>query len=222
MSIAAQVSKSLPVVALVLTVSGCEEEKKPESTAPSATIAPKPTAPTTAAPPPKLRDDCPEGSSGEGTFNNPCEGKGPARQMDVVWTGKIGDDGPSFKVTNKAKKVILYGKIVVYFYDKDGKQIEIADKKDPEKKRHYETCAGNIFGGVMKVDEKAVLTFSCVKKDSVPEGTKTIEGEMWMVGYTGASDDKVEYYWRNTDLAAKERPKGGLSEPGKSDKKKKK
>jgi hypothetical protein len=212
MSIAARVFPLFPVVALVLCASGCEEEKKPESPAPSATpaLAPKPTAPTVASAPPKLRDDCPEGSSGEGTFNNPCEGKGAARQMEVVWNGKIGDQGPSFKVTNKGKKTILYGKIVVYFYDKAGKQLEIVDKKDPEKKRPYETCAGNIFGGVMKVNEKAVFTFSCVKKDDVPEGTKAIEGEMWMVGFTGDSDDKSEYYWRNTELAAKERPKGGL------------
>jgi hypothetical protein len=61
----------------------------------------------------------------------------------------------------------------------------------------------------MKAGEKAVLTFSCVKKDHVPEGTAAIEAEMQMVGFTDASGGKADTYWRNKDLAPDTRPKGG-------------
>jgi hypothetical protein len=62
----------------------------------------------------------------------------------------------------------------------------------------------------MKVNEKAVLTFSCVKKEIVPEGTAAIEGEMQMVGFSDASEKKSEFYWRNDDLAPAQRKKGGI------------
>ena len=32
--------------------------------------------------------------------------------MEVTWTGKMTDTGPSFRVVNKSPSVILYGKIV--------------------------------------------------------------------------------------------------------------
>ena len=128
--------------------------------------------------------------------------------MEVQWTGKTDDKGPYFRVTNKSPGVILYGKIHVYFYDKAGKQLEV---KDGEGKTHpYQTCGGNIFSGVMKVNEKAVLTFSCVKKEHVPEGTSAIEGEMQMVGFADADGKKNEFYWQNKDLTPETRKKGGV------------
>jgi hypothetical protein len=124
----------------------------------------------------------------------------------VTWTGKTDDKGPSFKVTNKGPATILYGKIAVYFYDKAGKQLEV---KDSGGKAHpYQACAGNIFSGVMKVQEKATLTFSCVKKDHVPEGTAAIEGEMQMVGFADATEKKSEFYWRNEEVTPDARKKG--------------
>lgn len=127
--------------------------------------------------------------------------------MDVTWTGKTDDKGPHFRVTNKAALVVLYGKTVVYFYDKAGKQLEV---KDGNGNGHpYQSCAGNIFGGVMKVAEKAVLTFSCVEKKHVPEGTASIEAEMLTVGFSDPSEKKAAFYWRNTDLAPDARRKGG-------------
>lgn len=173
------------------------------SALPSASAAPA----ASAAP----RSDCPKGSSGEGTFNKPCEAKGNARLMEVAWTGKTDDKGPHFRVTNKSPLVILYGKIAVYFYDKAGKQLEVTDSAaDPPKKVPYRTCSGNMFGGVMKVAEKAVLTFSCVKKEHVPEGTAAIEAEMLSVGFSDASEKKVDFYWSNPDLAPDVRKKGGV------------
>ncbi len=130
--------------------------------------------------------------------------------MDVAWTGKMDDKGPFFKVTNKSKLVILYGKIAVYFYDKAGKQLDVpAASGASDKARPYHTCGGNMFGGVMKAGEKAVLTFSCVKKERVPDGTTAIEAEMQMVGFADSSEKTVDYYWRNNDLTPDTRKKVG-------------
>jgi hypothetical protein len=180
---------------------------EPAASAPAAPAsAPAPSA--TAAEPPH---ECPKGSTGEGSFAKPCEAKGNARLMEVTWTGKTDDKGPYFRVTNKASQVILHGKIAVYFYDKAGKQLEVHDDSaTPAKTVPFRLCSGNIFGGVMKPAEKAVLTFSCVNKKHVPEGTAAIEAEMQSVGFADASEKKVDFYWKNPDLTPDVRKKGGV------------
>ncbi|GMV15933.1 MAG: hypothetical protein AMXMBFR56_41570 [Polyangiaceae bacterium] len=200
------VSKTLLIAATAAFTCGCDEEKPAAKPAPSATVAappPQPSAPARAAPP-APKHDCPEGTAGDGTFEKPCEAKGTARTMEVTWTGKMDDKGPSFRVVNTSKADILYGKLVVYFYDKAGKQLEI---KDEDKARPHKTCAGNIFDGPMKAGEKAVITFSCVKKEHVPEGAAAIQGELEVVGYTDSSGKKNEWYWRNKELTPDARPK---------------
>src|SRR2546425_898430 len=141
---------------LVVVVVACsKEEAKPDAAASAApSTAPPPSASVTASAAPSAsaapRSDCPKGSSGPGTFDKPCEAKGTARMMDVAWTGKSDDKGPQFRVTNKSPAVILYGRIVAWFYDKTGKQLDV---KDSEGKTHpNKACGGNIFGGVMKVN----------------------------------------------------------------------
>jgi hypothetical protein len=218
MSSTLRISKALAAAAVVVLAAGCDEEQ-PKGGAPSAqsAAAPPPTAsaaPSTPAPPPATASasapahECPAGTSGDGTLNKPCEAKGTARAMEATWTGKMTDGGPSFRIVNKSPSTILYGKIVVYFYDKAGKQLEVKDSSGKAHPSH--TCAGNLFSGVMKPAEKAVITFSCVKKDVVPEGTDKIEAEMQMVGFADASEKKNEYYWRNGDLTPEKRPKGGV------------
>ncbi len=129
--------------------------------------------------------------------------------MEVTWNGKIDDKGPYFRVTNRSPNVVLYGKIAVYFYDKAGKQLDVQDTAaSPPKAVPYRSCSGNMFSGIMKAAEKAVLTFSCVEKKHVPEGTAAIEAEMQMVGFADATEKKVDYYWRNNDLAPDVRKKG--------------
>lgn len=200
------VSKTLLIAAIAAFTCGCDEEKPAAKPAPSATVAAPPPQPsaTASAAPPAPKHDCPEGTTGDGTFEKPCEAKGTARTMEVTWTGKMDDKGPSFRVVNTSKADILYGKLVVYFYDKAGKQLEI---KDGDKTRPHKTCAGNIFDGPMKAGEKAVITFSCVKKEHVPEGATAIQGELEVVGYTDASGKKNEWYWRNKELTPDARPK---------------
>ena len=192
------------------TLCSCEEEKKPDKApvkATASTAEPKASsAPLASAGPSEPHHDCPEGSSGEGSFNKPCEASGTARMMEVSWTGKLKDEGPSFRVQSKSKLEILYGRVVVYFYDKAGKQLEVKGEGD-QKNKPNQPCAGNIFEGPMKPDEKAVITFSCVKKAHVPEGTTAIEAEMQMVGFSDATSKKSEFYWRNKDLTPDTRAK---------------
>jgi hypothetical protein len=208
------------IAAMAATAFGCEEEPKP-APAPAKTAEAKPAPPPTAAAPtpppaPVLRSDCPEGSSGEGTFDSPCKGSGDARMMQAVWTGKTDDKGPSFSVVNTASQPILYGKIAVYFYDKAGKQLDVPAKSgDSDKPRRFATCAGNIFAGVMKSKEKFTITFSCIKKDIVPEGATAIEAEIPMVGFADATEKRSEYYWRNDEIAPDERAKGAGKAKGK-------
>lgn len=209
---------ALMTAGIALWLWGCDKpQESAATTAPSTeTAAPKPTAaPATAtatasaAPEEKPSHPCPEGSEGKGTFKSPCDAKGDARMMEVTWTGKMDDKGPQFRVVNKTKLEILYGFLVVYFYDKDGKQLEVPASEPDGKARPAKTCGGNIFAGPMKAGEKAVLTFSCVKKKHVPEGTEAIEAEMRTVGFTGKDGKKADTYWRNKDLVPDERPKGG-------------
>jgi hypothetical protein len=206
--------------AAMITLLGCSKDESssaPEAAASAAATpsaaAPAPSA-SAAAPAasaaPEPPHDCPAGSTGPGSFDKPCEAKKASRMMQVRWT-KTGDAGPSFAIQNKSPLVILYGRIAVYFYDKAGKQLDVKDDSEsPPKSRPFHTCSGNFFGGVMNPAEKAVLTFSCVPKKVIPDGTTTIEAEMQMVGFADASGKKNDFYWRNTDLSPDVRPKGGI------------
>lgn len=210
-------------LALFAALPACSEGGAPgaasASAAAQASTPPKITATAVlsaapAAPPPAAsaapRSDCPKDSAGPGTMDQPCAGKGGSRMMEAKWTGKMDDEkGPWFAVTNKSPSSILYGKILVYFYDKDGKQLEVKDAGG--KAMPYVVCAGaNLFSGIMKPAEKATLTFSCVKKAIVPEGATVIEGELLTVGFADADGKKNEFYWSNKDLTPDVRPKGGV------------
>lgn len=209
-----------PFSLAVLLLAGCDDKgKEAGKGAPSASAAPStaatpaattatPSATASAAPPPD-RTDCPKGSSGPGTFDHPCAGKGGARLMTAEATGKADDKGnPQFRIVNKHSATILYGKVTVYFYDKSGKQLEVKNPDGKPLKRIG--CGGNIFGGVMKPNEKAVVSFSCIKKDSAPEGTATTEAEISLIGFSDADGKKSEFYWKNDDLVPEDRKKGGV------------
>jgi hypothetical protein len=129
----------------------------------------------------------------------------------TVRVTKTDDKGPNFSIKNTGPKTIVYGRLAVYFYDKGGKQIDVKDDSEtPPVTKPFHTCSGNFFQGVMKPGESATLTFSCVPKKVIPEGTATIEGEMQMVGFSDPSEKKIDFYWRNSDLVPKVRPKGGI------------
>ena len=105
----------------------------------------------------------------------PCLGKGDSRMMEVMYTGKTTDEGPKFSIINKSKSPILYGSLVVYFYDKAGKQLQVTADGKP---RPMQVCSGRIFAGAVKPGEKIFMFFSCVKKTHVPDGTATIQAEV--------------------------------------------
>jgi hypothetical protein len=198
---------------LVLATSllGCEKaDEKPPAPKPSAPSAVAPVAapePSTPPAPPKLRDDCPKGSSGVGTSAEPCLASGDARMMEVKYTGKTTDQGPKFSIVNKADQQVLFGSLAVYFYDKAGKQLQV---KAGDKAKPFQVCSGNIFAGAVKPGEKIFMFFSCVKKEHVPEGATTIEAEVKTVGFADEAGKKNEFYWSNPDLVPNERPKGGV------------
>jgi len=200
-------SKLLLAVVLVTPLLGCEEEKKEAPAAkPSVAAAPVAPPPAPSAEPPKLRDDCPKGSSGAGTSDKPCLASGDSRMMEVTYTGKTTDEGPKFSVTNKSNNPILFGSLAAYFYDKAGKQLKVtADGKS----KPMQMCSGNIFAGAVKPGEKIFVFFSCVKKDQVPEGTASIEAEVKTVGFADEEGKRNEFYWSNPDLVPDERPKSG-------------
>ena len=203
----------------IVPLAGCEKAEPAPKPEPVKT-APPPPVPTPSAPPvasaaPEPHHDCPEGSEGVGSFAKPCEAKGANRMMEVTWNGKMSDTGaPTFRVVNKSKLVILYGKIVTYFYDKAGKQLEVPAGSSGKPRQHQD-CPGNIFSGVMQPAEKAVINFSCVGKSSVPEGTSAIEAEIQMVGFADAEGKHSEFYWKNEELTPDTRPKGGIKASGK-------
>jgi hypothetical protein len=211
--------RTIVAFCVALCLGGCSKEEKPSTnSAPSASASasmPPDAAPATAsaAPAPSAAPEpphvCPPNSSGPGSYTNPCEAKGTTRIMTVKWK-KTDDKGPSFAIKNIGPTTILYGRIAVYFYDKSGKQLELTDDSQPPKTRPFHTCAGNFFQGVMKPAESAVLTFSCVPKSVIPDGTATIEGEMQMVGFADPTEKKIDFYWRNLDLTPNARPKGGV------------
>ena len=207
-------------VAASLWMVGCEDKKDTsEAAAASASVAsaapsasaPAPSASASAAADvPEPHHDCPANSTGIGSFNKPCEATGKERMMTVKVT-KIDDKGPNFNIKNVGKLTILYGKIALYYYDKDGKQLQVSDESEtPAVMRDFRTCSGNIFQGVMKPGESASLTFSCTPKSGIPANATTIEAEMQMVGFADDSGKKNDFYWRNKDLTPDKRPKGGI------------
>jgi hypothetical protein len=219
--------RTLATLAIAVALLGCSKEESGSSTpaasasaaastsagasidaGPTAVASASATAEAGAAPEPQ--HDCPPNSSGIGSFAKPCEAKGNARLMTVKWK-KTDDKGPSFAIKNIGKTTILYGKIAVYFYDKGGKQLDVTDDSGTSPKaKPFHTCSGNFFEGVMKPSESAVLTFSCVPKKVIPDGSTTIEAEMQMVGFADESEKKIDFYWRNADLTPNARPKGGV------------
>jgi hypothetical protein len=214
MSTSATLRAATVLSALAMLSLGCEEpagapaaaSASASSAAPAA--APPPTATASAtAEAPKPSHPCPEGSEGKGTQKEPCVASGAARILEVTWMKKITDKGPKFRVKSKAKVPILYGDVLIYFYDAAGKQLEV-EVGGKTKKRVQ--CAGNIFAGAVKPGEGFALFFSCASKKIIPEGATAIEAELRTAGFPDASGNRSDTFWRNDDLTPDERPKGGV------------
>ena len=221
-----RLAQALTICVLATVFPACDDrpgesaapDRPGQSAALAASSAPEPdsapTASASVAEPvdegPKPSHECPPNSEGPGTFKEPCVAKGKLRAMTAEWTGKITDEGPQFRVINKTKLEILYGRIVVFFYDKSGALLDVPGASDQGPKDRQICSGANIFAGPMKPGEKELLTFSCVKKRHVPENTAHIEAELQRVGFTGADGKRADTYWINDDLTPDHRPKGGV------------
>ena len=129
--------------------------------------------------------------------------------MQVDWNRRpLKEKGPTFRVINNSDLEVLFGKIVIYFYDKAGKQLEVVTSSG--KKKPSLSCSGNIFAGPVKAKEKIFVNFSCSPKKRVPEGATTYEAEMQVVGFTSKEGKIADTFWRNDDLVPDKRPKGGV------------
>jgi hypothetical protein len=179
---------------------------------PSASVADTPIASASAAP--EAHHDCPTGSTGIGSFSKPCESKGALRMLEIAWKGKSDPNGsPTFSVKMKAPLKVNYGRVAVYFYDKAGKQIDVKEPVEGSDKTHaFHICSGRLFAGVLDPADKSIynFNFSCVQKKDVPDGVGSMEVEAQMVGFADADGKRIDFYWKNADLAPEQRPKGGV------------
>src|SRR6266498_468101 len=118
--------RKLAPLALALTLFACDKDPPTgaaasasvASAAPSVVASTPPSAAPSSSAAPEPHHDCPEGSSGIGSFAKPCEAKAATRLMEVTYGGKSDKDGnPQFGVKSKSSKGILYGRLAIYFYD---------------------------------------------------------------------------------------------------------
>lgn len=168
-------------------------------------------ATATASAPAAGGSGCPDGSSGAGTAQEPCTAKGSARLMRVKWTGK--NDPPTFDVTNDAKRDIIHADIRVYFYDKDGKQLEVKGLLGMPPDKTFPTwwSSGWIFSGKpVKAGATQQVSFPSLKAEIVPAGTDAVEAEIDKVAFAGADGNSMDTWWQNKDLGPDARTKGGV------------
>jgi hypothetical protein len=207
------------VLIIGVMLAGCKDDPKAASEAgasasASATASVASVIPSaSASAPPEVQHDCPPGSTGLGSAAKPCDAKGTARMIEIAWNGKRDSQSgaPTFKVTSKAPKAIVWAKVAVYFYDKTGQLIDVKEPIEGSDKTHtYHVCLGNLFAPNLGIAEKATYNFSCVGKSNVPDGATAIEVEAQRVAFADASGKKADFYWRNNDLTPETRPKGGV------------
>jgi hypothetical protein len=201
--------------------SGCKEEKKddegkPASTAAGTTGAKGSGATTAASAPPAPtavslagKKTCKDwGAEGAGTFFENCDVKG-ASPFRLKWTGNyaedFGEQKPEFEVVNLTDKDIVWGNVSYWYYDKDGKVIEVKLKNGNSFKEGYENGDGVL---PLEAKETKKLTFG-VKKEETPPGTTAIEAEV--LGWAYVADGEEKLFIRNrTEIEDRdERPLGG-------------
>jgi hypothetical protein len=146
---------------------------------------------------------CPAGSAGKGTPSEPCSG--PGRLLEAKWTGKTGSHSSVFTVKNNLPYKVTYVSAVGYYYDKDGKQLEVA--LPGQEKFPHKVWAGS--GGVLTIEGSQTKDIELGwKKETIPKEAETIEIEFGRVGWKKDGSDAL-IYWENKALTKNPRPKGG-------------
>ncbi len=153
------------------------------------------------------------GGTGSLTFQDPCKLKPPS-PVKAKWTGKYvkGSSGevPEVEVENGFDLELSWGFVNVFYYDKDGKQLEITYESGTKTKRHYENGSGILKN--IKPGEKKMLALG-PPKSATPEGTETIEVEItgFALEHAENAKKKDDKHFR-VDVGVPsfdERPKGG-------------
>lgn len=185
----------------------------PSASAPAPPAAPTATEDASASATPAAPNPCePLGLQGDGSMKSPCKLEGTP-PITAKWTGQYKPDfdgeKPSFTVTSTLSVPVNWGNIAIYYYDKNGKQLEVTDKGRTLKKYW-------VSGGLLQIGAKETKEMTMgFTKDKAPEGTASIEVEIEGYGWT---DRQPVTFFENPDLGHDERPKGGAP-PKKDDKK---
>lgn len=146
---------------------------------------------------------------GTGAFPDRCTLKGPS-PVKGKWTGKyvdsFGREVPELEIENGFDLELMWGFVNLYYYDKDGKQLEITYENGSKAKRFYQNGSGLLQN--IKPGEKKKLALGPTKKET-PEGTDTIEVEVTGFGFELPNRDPKNKFFDVEIANYDERPKGG-------------
>lgn len=191
-----------------LVMAGCSKSESAAG-APSASTARA--APSAA---PALGPTCPTGSTGAGTLQDPCKAAdAAARIVTVTYTGDAAGEKRTFKFVNGTDMALAHLDLKVYFYDKDGKQLDVTNLPAMEKEKFPNWwTSGLIFGLSGQLDARAEkeVEIPGFQKEFFPAGTATVEAEADLVGFTPCGGgNPCKLYWKNSALVPSQRPKQG-------------
>lgn len=203
--------RKLWIVAAIVMAAGCDKGSAGGSGSAAASAAGAGDGkPAGAAGSKKEKSSCADWG-GEGDFEKDCVVKGPS-PLKAKWTGKYVDDFgrevPEIEVENGTDLELSWGFVNLWYYDKDGKQLELQYESGTKSKRFYQNGSGLLKG--IKPGEKKLLAIGPQKKET-PAGTDSIEVEVTGWGVENPKDPKARKMFRvkapveNLD----ERPKGG-------------
>ena len=152
------------------------------------------------------------GGTGKGEFGDSCMLKGPA-PFKVELTGEYKMDFdrevPVLKITNNFDHETSWGSISLWYYDKDGKVLELTSYDGTWKFKQY-----NMNGsGVLRAKPgETIEVLTGMEKAKVPPETVAIEAEVTGWGWDGPNGgaDGGMYFHPHHDVTDWEnRPQGG-------------
>jgi hypothetical protein len=156
------------------------------------------------------------GGKGELTVANMCVLPRPS-PVKGKWTGayvtKFGQEQPEFEVENGFELEINWGNVALFYYDKDGNQLEVTFASGDKSMAPYQSGSGT-FGGDkpgkgLEPGEKKKFSYGPTKAET-PAGTETIELEVRAFGHELPNrDPKSKFFMVQAPDVPNVRPKGG-------------
>jgi hypothetical protein len=196
---------------LVLLLTACDKGPAPSA---AASASAKPAVPAASSAASAPASACPAGSAGKGTVAEPClAADAAARLVEVTYVGDVKGDKVGFKFANKTAEEISHLDVRVYFYDKDGKQLEVTDLPGmKDSKFNFWWTSGLVFGldkSLAANETKDDVQVPLFSKERIPKGTAKVQAEAILVGFSPCKDGPCKLYWKNTALAVEKRPAQG-------------